>query len=119
MVQWFSYRHQRALAEQIPVPVATSSLLLLPQLLRTVEPRGAAADMTYDSQYCDQRLFGIEDPADLARVVVGGLEGTVYWHSELEKPAIETEPKEIENAVWNRIEKMRAERPEIRTILLQ
>lgn len=115
----FSYRHQKVLAAEIPVPVATSSLLLLPQLLRTVEPEGAIAVMTYDAKYCDDRLLDLDDPKARSRVVVGGLEGTVYWHNELEKPAIETDPSEIESAVWDRIEKMRAERPDIRTILLE
>ncbi|MCP3441182.1 hypothetical protein [Bradyrhizobium sp. CCGUVB14] len=67
----FSIRHQPAVAASVQVPVAMSSLLLLPMLLRQLPPKAKIAVLTYDAVHFGDDLFGFDDPVERARVVVG------------------------------------------------
>ncbi|MER8467421.1 hypothetical protein [Mesorhizobium sp. M1396] len=68
----FFIRHQEAVAAAVNVPVAMSSLLLVPTLLRQLPPAAKLAIVTADSTHCDINLLGINEPADRERVVIGG-----------------------------------------------
>lgn len=57
------------------VPVVMSSLLLLPALLRQLLGSAKIAVLTYDSTHLNENLLGVNDPADRARIVIGGVEG--------------------------------------------
>ncbi|MET4483635.1 hypothetical protein [Bradyrhizobium sp. F1.13.3] len=115
----FSIRHQPAIASSVNVPVLTSSLLLLPTLLRQL-PRGAKiAVLTYDSTHCGQELLGIDDPDERARIVIGGIEGGKYWHDELKRPPPPTDVTAVETEVAACVARLRAAHPEIALILFE
>lgn len=115
----FSVRHQGAIAASVNVPVVTSSLLLLPALLRQVGPGAKTAVVTYDSTHCGQDLLGIDDPHERARVVIGGIEGGKYWHDELKRPPPPTDVAAVEAEVAACIARLRAAHPQIAVILFE
>ncbi|XSC42611.1 hypothetical protein ACF1BQ_030315 [Bradyrhizobium sp. RDT10] len=51
----FAVRYQRAVAAAVNVPVAMSSLLLLPALLRQLPPSAKIAVLTYDLDAAGRR----------------------------------------------------------------
>src|SRR5262249_4900489 len=68
--------YQDELAAAVPVPVATSSLLQVPQVLRTLAPDQRLAVLTINGTTLGARHFrgaGVSE-ADMARVTVVGLE---------------------------------------------
>ncbi|TIT93060.1 MAG: hypothetical protein E5V63_27320 [Mesorhizobium sp.] len=72
----FTVRYQQAIAEAVPVPVSTSSLLLLPTLLANLPETKKIAVITADSRCLDADILariGIDSPS---RLVIEGLEGT-------------------------------------------
>lgn len=115
----FSIRHQAAIAASVDVPVVTSSLILLPMLLRQLPDRAKIGVLTYDSAHCSEELFGIDDPRERAKIVIGGIEGGKFWHDELKRPAPPTDVAAIENDVAACIGRLRAEHPGIATILFE
>lgn len=115
----FSIRHQPAIAASVNVPVLTSSLLLLPALLGQVSPAAKIAVLTYDSTHCGQELLGINDPAQRARIVIGGIEGGKYWHDELKRPPPPTDVTALEAEVAVCVARLRAAHPEIAVLLLE
>ncbi|UPJ76883.1 hypothetical protein IVB19_39090 (plasmid) [Bradyrhizobium sp. 187] len=115
----FSIRHQRAVAASVGVPVAMSSLLLLPTLLRYVPPVGKIGVLTYDSSHCGEDLLGIDDPGERARIVIGGIEGGKFWHDELKRPPPPIDVASIESGVGARIRSLRDAHPEIVAILFE
>ncbi len=65
--------HQRAVAEAVSVPVALSSLLLLPLALASCG--GRIAIMAASSANIDDRSLELAGVADRSRLVVAGMEG--------------------------------------------
>ncbi|MBP0112272.1 hypothetical protein JWS04_14510 [Bradyrhizobium vignae] len=115
----FSIRHQPAVATSVNVPVVLSSLLLLPALLRQTPPRAKIAVLTYDSTCCEETLLGVDDRAERARIVLGGLEGGKFWHDELKRPTPPIDVAAIEKDLAGCIARLRAEHPAIATILFE
>lgn len=115
----FSLRYQPAVAASVSVPVAMSSLLLLPELLRQVPPAAKIAVLTYDATKCNDDLLGIGDPAERARIVVGGLEGTKFWHDEHKRPAPPLDVAAIEVDLTACVGRLRSAHPEIAAILFE
>ncbi|MER8805137.1 hypothetical protein [Mesorhizobium sp. M0998] len=96
--------------------MALSSLLLLPTLLRQLSPQAKIAVLTYDSTHCGEDLLGIHDPAERARVVIGGIEGGKFWYDELERPP-PVDVNAIEAEVASCVTRLRV--PEIAAILFE
>ncbi|WP_040676267.1 hypothetical protein [Rhizobium grahamii] len=115
----FFIRHQRAISAAVNVPVVTSSLILIPTLLRQLAPGKKLAVLTADSRHCSEDLLGIENPADRKRVVVGGIERGVYVRNALARPFIRTDVDQIEREVDERVAQLRAEHPDIAMILFE
>jgi len=72
----FSVRYQQAIAAAVSVPVSTSSLLLLPALLRNIPENQSIGVITADSRHLDNEIIenlGVTNPS---RLVIEGLEGT-------------------------------------------
>lgn len=115
----FSIRHQEALAAAVNVPVVTSSLLLLPLLLRQLPQRAKVAVLTYDSTHCSDDLLGLADSRERARVVIGGIEGGKYWHDGFKRPIPPTDVSAIKADVSARIAVLREAHPEIAAILFE
>lgn len=115
----FSIRHQEAVAASVNVPVVTSSLLLLPALLRQLPLNAKIAILTYDSTCCSEDLLGVSDPAARARIVIGGIEGGKYWHDELKRPPPPTNVGAVETEVAACVAQLRNAHPEIAVILFE
>jgi hypothetical protein len=114
----FTRRYQEALARHLRVPVATSSLLLLPSLLE-IHPHGKIAVLTYDSRYLDNTLLALDDAADRSRVVIGGVDDGVYWKNEIAKPPRPTDPAQLESDVWHCFQKLQEQHRDMRAILFE
>lgn len=115
----FSIRYQPAVAASLNVPVAMSSLLLLPALLRQLPPTAKIAVLTYDSTQCGEDLLQVKDPADRARIVIGGIEGGKFWHDELMRPPPPIDVAAIEADLLACVARLRAAHLEIAAILLE
>lgn len=115
----FSIRHQAAVAASVNVPVAISSLLLLPILLRQLPRPAKIAVITFGSTCLGEDLLGIDDEGDRARIVIGGIEGGEFWEAELKGPPRWSDVATIERDVAACVERVRAEHPEIAAILFE
>ncbi|WP_373414985.1 hypothetical protein [Ensifer aridi] len=115
----FTIRYQEEVAAAVNIPVALSSMLLLPLLLKQVPQSAKIAILTYDTSYFDEELLGLSDPAERARIVLGGLEGTKYWHDELKHPAPPTDVGALEKDAHACITRLRESHPEIAAILFE
>ncbi|MHC4049414.1 aspartate/glutamate racemase family protein [Bradyrhizobium sp. 25ACV] len=115
----FFIRHQAAVAASVNVPVALSSLLLVPTLLRQLPPAAKLAVVTADSTNFSEDLLGVANPADRARVVVGGIEGGKLLQNEMQRPPVPTEDAEIEADVAACVARLRAAHPEIAALLFE
>ncbi|WP_235977350.1 hypothetical protein [Bradyrhizobium archetypum] len=97
-----------------------SSLLLLPLLLlRQLPPKAKILVLTYDSTHCSEDLLRLDDPAERARVVIGGIEGGKFWHDGLKGPAPPVDVAAIEKDVAACITTLRAAHPGIAAILFE
>jgi hypothetical protein len=111
--------YQAAVAASVNVPVALSSLLLLRALLRQVPPPAKVAVVTADSTHLGEDLLGVDDPAERARVVIGGIEGGELWRNEMKRPPVPTDVAAIETEVTACVARLRAAHPEIAAILFE
>ncbi|WP_292493324.1 hypothetical protein [Mesorhizobium sp.] len=115
----FFIRHQAAVAKSVNVPVVLSSLLLLPTLLRQLPPPAKVAVLTFDSTRCTEDLLGIDDPAEQSRIVIGGIEGSKYWHDEQKRPPPACDVGTLEKDVTACVARVRAAHPDIAMILFE
>ncbi|MCP3461034.1 hypothetical protein [Bradyrhizobium sp. CCGUVB23] len=115
----FSVRHQAAIAAAVNVPVVMSSLLLIPTLLRQLPASAMMAVLTYDSAHLTEDLLDLEEAAQRARIVIGGIEGGEFWHNELKRPVPPTSVASIESDVKACVARLRTAHPEIGAILLE
>ncbi|RDJ04298.1 hypothetical protein [Rhizobium grahamii] len=115
----FFVRHQAAIAAAVNVPVVTSSLLLVPALVRQLAPGTKLAVLSADSRHCSEDLLGIQSPAERKRVVIGGIENGLYVRNALARPFVRTDLDQIEQEVGGCIARLRAEHPEIAMILFE
>nr|WP_027056448.1 hypothetical protein [Mesorhizobium erdmanii] len=112
-------RYHAAVAASVNVPVATSSLLLLPALLRQFPPPAKIAVLVADSTSFSEDMLGIDNPRERARVVIGGVEGGTLVRNELMRPPPPTELADIEVDVVNCVTRVRTAHPDIATILFE
>ncbi|ODM70418.1 hypothetical protein [Bradyrhizobium elkanii] len=115
----FFIRHQASVAAAVNVPVAMSSLLLLPTLLRLLPLAAKLAVLTADSRHCGKDLLGLNDSVEQARIVIGGIEGGSYLPQAMKRPLPPPDVSAIETDVVACIERLRAAHPEIAAILFE
>jgi len=115
----FSVVYQARLAAAVPVPVATSSLLLLPWMARLV-PRGHRIGVaTYDARSLTPahlRAAGLL--GDDLSVVVEGIDGTEAW-AELARPEPRVRRTDLERDVLAAVRRMLGTHPDISIVLLE
>ncbi|TIO32337.1 MAG: hypothetical protein E5X89_19855 [Mesorhizobium sp.] len=97
----------------------TSSLLLVPTLLRQLPRSSKLAVLTADSSHCSEDLLGVDETGELARVVIGGIEGGKLLENEMKRPPIFTETADIEADVRARVSQLCAAHPDIGAILFE
>lgn len=115
----YSVRHQAAVAKAVTVPVVTTSLILIPLLLRQFPTWSKIAVIAADSTCLDESMLAISDPSERERVVIGGLEGGILWQNEMKRPAVWTEAADVEREVLVSIADLRRAHPEIAAILFE
>ncbi|WP_335622044.1 hypothetical protein [Bradyrhizobium icense] len=115
----FTIRYQAAVAGSVKVPVVMSSLLLVPTLLRQLPTAAKLAVITFDTTHCGEDLLGVDDPAERARVVIGGVEGSQLWHNEMRRTPLPTAVADIEKEVAASVARLRAVHSDIGAILLE
>lgn len=116
----FNIAYQTEIARRLPVPVATSSLLLLPLLLRLVSVDRVIGVITFDQTQLDPTLLSLAGVSseDLARLKILGLDGTRTWH-ELRKPEPALPLDAIGDDLMASIQRLLAETPTLGGILLE
>lgn len=115
----FTIRYQRAVAAAVNVPVAMSSLLLLPLLLRQVSRSATIAVATFDSTKLHEELLGIDDCSDRARIVIGGIEGSQFWHDEMKRPPVWSGTARLEEDVVACVARLCEKHPDVAAVLLE
>ncbi|MDA9405339.1 hypothetical protein [Bradyrhizobium sp. CCBAU 45384] len=111
--------HQEAVAASVNVPVATSSLLLLPALLRQLPPTSKIAVVSADASNSSERMHNVIDPVQRSRLVIGGIEGGKLYRNEMKRPPAFTETTDIEADVATCVSRLLAANPEIASILFE
>lgn len=81
----FFIRHQDAVAAAVKVPVATSTLLMVPALLRQMPVGRKLAVLTADSKQLTRELLGVDGEGQ-SRIVIGGIEGGKYMADAVKRP---------------------------------
>lgn len=115
----FSVVYQAELSAALPVPVATSSLLLLPFLARVVRRGGGLGVVTYEARSLTAAHLaaaGIDDAA--LPVTIAGIDGTATW-TEMARPGPKVSVEALERDVLGVVDRMLGEHPEIQLILLE
>ena len=115
----FSVVYQARLSAAVSVPVATSSLLLLPWMARLV-PRGHRIGVaTYDARSLTPahlRAAGL--PGDDRSVVIEGIHGTEAW-AELARPEPRVRGADLERDVLAAVQRMLGTHPDVSIVLLE
>ncbi|SFN97029.1 hypothetical protein SAMN05216573_13514 [Bradyrhizobium sp. Rc3b] len=112
-------RHQAAVAAAVNVPVVTSSLLLLPVLLRQLPADAKLAVVVAQPKHLSEDMLGIADPAARARVVVGGIEHSALVRNENMRPPPPTDMAEVEKDVVACTARLRESHPDIAAFLFE
>ncbi|MER8703761.1 hypothetical protein NKH30_31685 [Mesorhizobium sp. M1273] len=115
----YTIRHQAAVAASVNVPVAMSSLLLAPTLLRQLPPAAKLAVVAAQSRHLGEDMLGVDDPADRARIVIGGIDGSKLVQNENMRPPPSTDIADIEKDVAACVAELRAAHPEIAALLFE
>lgn len=115
----FAYRYQRAVAAAVKVPVALSSLIILPSLLRQVPSHRKIAVLTYDSRCLGDDVLQVDEPIDRERIVIGGIQGGKFWHDERKVPPPPIDVDAIRREVTACVYQLRDEHPGIAAIVLE
>ncbi|MGH7263441.1 MAG: aspartate/glutamate racemase family protein [Candidatus Rokuibacteriota bacterium] len=115
----FTVLYQAGVSASVSVPVATSSLLLLPLMARLAPPGRAIGVLTYDGRRLRPRHF---EAAGLGGqdvpIVTAGIEGTESW-AELAKPEPRVTVEALARDVSSAVHKLLGAHPEVAALLLE
>ena len=115
----FTARFQKDVAASVSIPVALSSLLLVPTMARLLPPGKKLGILTYDaSQLGDVHWNGAGWSPTRLPVVVAGIEGSECW-AEMAKPDPKITVAALERDVIAAARQLRAAHPDIAMLLLE
>ncbi|HZS32042.1 MAG TPA: hypothetical protein VFC42_01540 [Methylomirabilota bacterium] len=115
----FAILYQAAMSGAVRVPVAASSLLLLPLLAATLAPGRRIGLLTYDAARLTARHLeaaGVTGADE--RLVVAGIEGTRSW-AALAEPVPDVGVESLAADVLGAVRKLRRAHPEVAVLLLE
>lgn len=115
----FAAWYQSAVASSVHVPVALSSLLLVPAVLRQLPAATKLAVVTADATNCSYDLLGIGDPAERARIVIAGVEGGKFMQNEMLRPPPPTAVADIRAEFVTCIQKLCDGHPDVAAIVFE
>lgn len=109
----FTGLYQAAVAEAVSIPVAMSSLLLVPFVARTLKPGSKIGLLTYDGPKLTENHYACAgwSSKDIS-VAVGGIEGSELWY-EYAKPVPEIDVKVLIREVRAAAKKLLHANPDI------
>ncbi|KAA3446915.1 hypothetical protein C7I87_29805 [Mesorhizobium sp. SARCC-RB16n] len=110
-------RYQAALAAAVDVPVLTSSLMMVPLLLKQLPPKKKLAVLTFDSRSFNRDWLGLDSSESHDRVIVGGVEGGTLSENERMYPPLRTETTDIELDISRTVARLRKDNPDIGALL--
>ena len=112
----FTIRYQRAMAEAVPVPVAASSLLLLPYLASTI--KGRIGVVTFDSRFLTLELLGLAGATSTDLVVAVGIEGSPTWEA-MSRASNDYTVAQMTEDLLRTIRTLRAQYPDTAVLLFE
>ncbi|BBK30098.1 hypothetical protein EDC65_4656 [Stella humosa] len=114
----FALRHQRAIAAVLRIPVATSSLLLLPSMLAAARPGGRIGVLTFDARHFSPDLLPLAGVAAPDRVAVMGIEGSESWE-RMSQPEVQITADILERDVLAAIDRLVAREANLAGLLFE
>ena len=114
----FALRHQRAMAAAVGVPVAASSLLLLPSLLAAAPPGRKIGVLTFDSRHFSAELLPLAGVSEPGRIVLAGIEDTRSWE-RMSRPEVEMTGEILERDVLAAVDRLVAGEPALAALLFE
>src|SRR5262249_48484767 len=115
----FTARFQKDVAASVSIPVALSSLLLVPSIVRLLPPGKTLGILTYDAtQLSDVHSNGAGWSPTRLPVVVAGIEGSESW-AEMAKPDPKITVAMLEQDVIPAARRLRAAHPDVAMLLLE
>jgi hypothetical protein len=115
----FTVLYQRAMSGAVSIPVAASSLLLLPLLLATLPPGRRIGLLTYDAARLSARHLeaaGVRGGDE--RIAVAGIDGSRSWKA-LAGPVPEVTPEDLATDVLAAVRSLRRAHPDVGSLLLE
>lgn len=115
----FTSLFQAEVSAAVPVPVAMSSLSLLPLLERLIPPGGRVAIVTFDaSRLTEAHCRGAGWSLATSPVAIAGIEGSESWQ-EMFKPEPGFTRDMLARDVMAALDRLRARYADIRAVLLE
>jgi hypothetical protein len=115
----FTARFQRAISAAVPIPVATSSLSLVPFVRGLLPPGKKIGLLTYDATALGEIHFnGAGWSTNDTPIAIAGIEGSESW-SEMAKPDPKFTVALLERDVSAAARKLIAENPDIAILVLE
>jgi hypothetical protein len=115
----FTVLYQSAMSGAVGIPVAASSLLLLPLLIQTLPPGRRIGLLTYDAAGLSARHLeaaGVR-PGD-ERIAVAGIDGSPSWKA-LAEPLPEVTVEGLATDVLAAVRSLRRTQPDVGVLLLE
>jgi hypothetical protein len=115
----FTVLYQAGLSRAVSVPVAASSLLLLPLMARLLPPGRSLGVVTYDARQLRARhLQAAGRPARSTAVRVAGIEDTESW-AELARPEPRVTHEGLARDVLAAVHRLVGDHPEVASLLFE
>ncbi|MGY2843475.1 hypothetical protein ACVIWU_006646 [Bradyrhizobium sp. USDA 4509] len=112
----FTIKYQQAMAQALSVPVATSSLLLLPYILRSV--KGRVCVLTFDSRHLTADMVKCAGIEAVDRILIAGIENSETWRA-MSRPENDFTVPQLAKDLLAVIALMRRQHSDIEAILFE
>ena len=112
----FTVKYQKAMASAVAVPVAASSLLLLPYLSAVVG--GRIGVLTFNSRPLTAEVLQLAGVGPDTPLAIAGIEGSPTWEV-MSTSANNYTVEQMTEDVLARVEAMRRQHPDIRALLFE
>lgn len=115
----FSAIYQDDVAAAVSIPVALSSLLLVPFMARTLPPGRKLGILTFDADKLEERHFGAAGwSSQDINIAVAGIEGSETWR-QLSEPVPDASPELISNDVLQAAKTLLQREPSVAAYLFE
>ncbi|TIL29606.1 aspartate/glutamate racemase family protein [Mesorhizobium sp.] len=115
----FSALFQTEVAAAVSVPVALSSLLLVPLMAKTLPKGRKVGILTYDSDKLSEHHFAAAGwSSSEVGVSIAGIEGSVTWR-QLAEPVPDVPPELIAKDVLTAVKSLMETEPSVSTLVLE